>query len=122
MSAQITMSYEEFKVFEDAKEKSEAEIAELKKQVSEAKLGDPGSIVRVLADVTRQALQIARFAMANMSPEVIKGWPADSLRAIGLQISQLPDFTVDDRDFGLEMIHFADEIDRWDQHRKAKSA
>lgn len=110
--ATVTLELAEYQKLADDKKESDARIAQLEKDVINAKLGDPESELRAMAKIVRAALQVTRFAMANLSPEAIKGWPFADLEFLGKNVFYLPDCTVDDETLGTEMIAFAKECER----------
>lgn len=109
MDATVTMQLPEFQAMLEEKKTSADRIAALRTEVAEAKLGDADSLVRAMLKTTRAAVQIARFAMANLSPEFTKSWPIHELKFLGASMATLPDATSDDEDLGREMIAYARE-------------
>jgi hypothetical protein len=116
MAAAVTMGLDEFQSLQDARMKAELEVAKLKQQITEQKItaSDP-----ILIVVARAALEVTRFAIANLPPESTVHWPTDALRSIGDNLPSMPDASHDDQEFAITMITFAEECDRFERRGKA---
>ena len=109
--AQITMSLEEYTALTDARRHAEIEAAVLREQAKTAAIGDPKGQVAQLIAQARHMLTVCRFAVANLPPTEVRGWPTDALRTIARALPSMPDFDIDDGDLMGEWLAFADEAD-----------
>jgi hypothetical protein len=75
---------------------------------------------KLLCELVRHSLTVTRFAVANLPPETIRGWPTEALRKVVMGIPALPDYSIDDRDLAGELRAFADECDRWALERASR--
>lgn len=119
MSTTVTIPLEEFDALRKRANEREDEIEKLKKEIVNARLDGLGSQVRSALQSVRPGSRIVGFAMANLSPREIKGWPTEDLVLFSRGLDSLPDATPQEVEFAHEMRAFAGEADRWVAHRKA---
>jgi hypothetical protein len=121
--ASVTLSMEEYNELQSRERQVRQELVEIKRQLVEAKLADPTERVQRLQELSRALLGVLRFALANLPSITIPNWPTASLRAVGLNLTHLPDYSDDDSTLAVEVLAFADEADRDDrERRRAKEA
>ena len=65
-------------------------------------------------------MQVACFAIGNLPPETVKGWPYLTLRAAAQTMSTLPDFTPADAEMAIEWVSFSREVERFELPRQKK--
>lgn len=118
----VSMTIEEYEDMKLQRYTAENEAARLQKELVAARmLSSSGESLEALTKLTRDSLAITRFAIANLPPETIRGWPYETLREIASKLPLLPDYTVDDRDLSGEMIAFAAECQRHEVRRKSQA-
>ena len=119
----VNLTLEDYTGLQEAKRQAENEAADLRKQLTEARLdiGNDGS-TRALVAGTRKALDIVRFAVANLPPETVHNWPVATLVEVSHHIEKLPDATSDDVSFAIELRKFATECDLIARQRQAMRA
>ncbi len=98
---------------------AESAAADARLALTAQRLEDPSGRVPALTSFARECLTIARFAVANLPPEMIRGWPFEALRRVILGLKDLPDYTVNDRDMALDLLNFADECEQHEIRRRA---
>lgn len=119
MSANITQPYAEYKAQCDLIAGMSKELIALKAELVEAKLSsDSIGTTRALTMMIRASLQIVSYAIANLSPEINKRWPFDSLRVIAASMKDLADYSILDEEYARELEKFALECDVWETRRK----
>jgi hypothetical protein len=106
-SATLQMTLVDYNSLLDARKKAEQELAEVRAELVAAKLVDPTNRVTEVTAFARDCLTIARFAVANLPPEMIRGWPHETLTKICETIHVLPDHSINDRDMALDLLNFA---------------
>jgi hypothetical protein len=106
-NAKVELTLGELQELQGAKALAEQETAEIKRQLETAKGVDGDERVAKVSKFARHCLEIARFAIANCPPEVIKGWPYEALRGLCDTIDALPDFSTSDRDMAIDLRSFA---------------
>lgn len=120
MSSNVNLTLDDYNSLLEARRNAENEAADLRKQLREAKLATGGDDrVRVLTQSVRNALEVVRFAVANMPPETVRGWPWTKLVAVSHDIEVLPDADSDDVSFAIELRKFAVECEKIERQRKA---
>lgn len=119
MPATVSLPLEELDGIRNENKRMSAEIADLQKQLTEAKLdgGNP-EVTRAMAKLSRASLDIVSFAIGNLSPEVIKRWPFASLRVVAENLKNLPDCTIHDEEFAFVWMKFAAECEAWEKKRE----
>ena len=114
----VTMALSEHLAQRKRSEEMEAEIAQLKQQLINAKFEDPSLRVPKLAQLARDLLPVVQFAMANCSPRDIKKWPWKELMRVAIGLEALPDHSQFDEELSREMLKFAAECEDWDLRRR----
>lgn len=115
-TATVTIPYNEFQAIQDAKIKAELETAAIKEQLTSRKIESSDA---TLLFVARAAIEVVRFAVANLPPETTKNWPTEALRKIAVRLSSMPDASPDDQELSITLFGFADECDLLDGRRRA---
>ncbi len=117
--ASITMTLDEWNQHLAAKARVEEELAKMRNELNAERSKDPTGRLDALAAIGRSAVEIARFAVANLPPETVKGWPYSHLNRIAQAMKELPDFGIDDGDLRNELLAFAREAQRHEARRAA---
>ena len=114
-TATVSIPYTEFQAIKEARSKAESEIVRLQKQITDEKVAasDHGMLM-----VARAALDVARFAVANLPPESTLDWPFESLRLIAKCLPAMPDVSPDDAELAVTLDHFATECERFETRRR----
>lgn len=118
-SATLNMTLADYEALKNARTKAENDLADLQRQLEEARMADPTGKLVDLNKFARDCLTIARFAVANLPPETIRGWPYEALREVSKNIHALPDFSTNDRDMALDLLAFAKDAEDLELRRKA---
>jgi hypothetical protein len=118
-SATLSMTLADYEALKSARTKAEQELAAALKQIADARLVDPDGTITALTAFARDCLTIARFAVANLPPETIRGWPYAELLRISETLHVLPDFSTNDRDMALDLAAFARDCEQLELHRKS---
>lgn len=119
LQATVTIQYAELQTLITARAKAEAETAEVRKELAEARLASPDGKVAEMAAFSRECLTLARFAVAHCPPETTVGWPFDVLRRVCDGIEKLPDASTMDRDLAIDLRMFATECESFERVRQA---
>lgn len=90
MDAQVTIALSDLEGIKKRAEAAEAEVARLKTAVDQARLGDDGADARRLARAFDLALEVVQFAITNLHPMTVRGWPYKALRELGELAPDLP--------------------------------
>jgi hypothetical protein len=118
-SATLTLTLADYDALKNARTTAENEAADLRRQLKEARTADPLGKLTDLNKFTRDCMTVARFAVANLPPETIRGWPYEALQNLAHNIHVLPDFSTNDRDMALDLLAFARDAEELEKRRKA---
>jgi hypothetical protein len=119
-NATLTISLNDYNALLASRAAIEADLIIVSKELEAAKLVDPSGRLPALVAFSRDCLTLARFAVANLPPEMIRGWPYEALRRIAAELPTLPDATADDRDMALDLINFAKDCEDHEIRRRAE--
>jgi len=111
------MPLDEFQSIKDAKTTLEMELHALKQKIIETRMASADGEVGRLVDTIRAAMKVIGYAIANLSPEFNRNWPAQDLRDVATGVLVLPDATPFDCEFAHEITKFARECEAWDAKR-----
>jgi len=95
----------------------EKEIADARRTIDSGRLGDPESSARALSTTLTDSLAVVRFAVANLDPLTVRGWPYDELRRVGAAIATLPGVSDFVRELSNTLVEFANRAEGWEQAR-----
>ncbi len=119
----VTLSLEDYQALQHAKTQADNLTADTRKQLEVAKFVDADERVAMVTAFARDCLTLARFAIANCPPEVVRGWPYETLRSIAQKMSVLPDCSYADEEMAIDMLAFAREVEQHEiRRRNAASA
>lgn len=118
----LTLSPEEYESMMQIRRDIEAENARLKTELIEERGKNGDARIAALATATHAAGRIIAFAVANLPPEAIRGWPADELTIFAKWFEELPRFTTEDDELRNEWRAFAEECRKLETRRAAASA
>lgn len=119
-SITLNLSLEEYNALQAAKSRAEAETAEVRAELRAAKFIDGDARVKAVTAFARDCLTLARFAVANCPPEVIRGWPYEVLQRVANTMEDLPDFDLSDRDMAIDLLSFARDCEAHEIRRRAE--
>jgi hypothetical protein len=118
--AEIKLTLDEYNDLVHKRNAAENEAAALRAQLVDARLTDPQ--VKAITQVGRDALVIARFAVANLPAEVTRNWPWRTLLDICDRLPQMPDHGSDDVTLMAELRTFAAECQYHEERRAGRAA
>jgi hypothetical protein len=122
MTTNVSMSLEDFKAMEAREQGAYAELDKVRAELLAAKLSDPSNTIKSLVPLCREMLIIVRFAMANLPPMEIRGWPFEAVQSVANRLACMPDNIPDDVTIARELTLFAaDVINQDKQHAAAWS-
>lgn len=118
MNAQVTIAYSDLETLKRRAESAEAEVARLKAEVDQARLGDDGADARRLAHAFDLALEVVQFAITNLHPMTVRGWPYEALRALGELSPDLPGVNASFREVARgDWRLLTKEMEKWEKAR-----
>lgn len=120
--AEITMSLQEYEEIKTQRDEARHEMSELRKKLHDAEMRDPSERVPGLVRAVEAALPIIKFAVGNLAPETIRGWPYDELVAFAEELDRLPGADAAMREYALEFRNFAREAQSVEAGRRERDA
>ena len=121
--ASHTLNDEEYQKLLEDRRCAEVRASELEAEIKRVREEDPANRVEPLRVLARHMLTIVRFAVANLPPVEIRGWPTKDLFAIADRLATLPDYNVsDDAVLMNELRAFADECESYALSRASERA
>lgn len=118
--ATMTIPYSEYQSLLDAIKKNAEDITQVRIELTAAKMADPTGRVPTITAFARECLTIARYAVANLPPELNKGWPYRTLFRVANFMPELPDYSIDDRDLANDLVAFGKECEQHELRRAAE--
>lgn len=115
--AKVEITYGELQGLQDKVRDLEKENSKLKLETSEAKLGPDGNLARQYREAFAEAMTIVRFAVSNMHPLTVRGWPYKSLEHVCKANGSLPGIDQDSAETANDMKIFARECREWEISR-----
>lgn len=122
LNAKVEMSYSEVQSLIEGKNAAEKAYGELLAASKVVKVGPPGEALAKLNIFARDALDIVRFAVANLPPEMTPNWPFEALRKLCENVSDLPDADTNDHDMAIDLKSFVAECEKHELRRKGERA
>ena len=116
----LQLSLDDYNAMQLAKTKAEEETAKVRKELEAAKFVDGDERVAKVTAFAREALTVARFAVANLPPEMIRSWPYEALLRLAETINDLPDCSINDRDMAIDLAAFARDCEAHEIRRRAE--
>ena len=109
--ATVTLPLAEYTVLRGEIDAGLARIVELTAKLAEAGLHDPSGRVPELVSVIRDlALPIVQFAVANLDPLTVQGWPLSELERLASAIVKVPGCDTREQEMVIAFREFCREI------------
>jgi hypothetical protein len=109
------------KLREDLRE-MQNRIYVLEKALETAKLNDASGATQLLHGAFLEAVKIVQFAVGNLAPETVAGWPHKALAAIADAIEKIPAIDPHVAELPSELRHFARLAAGYEEYRKQRDA
>jgi hypothetical protein len=88
--AEIKMSLEEYQELTGQRDEAERARGEMAKKLADAEMADPTGRVPELVECIRAGLAVVKFAVGNLAPETVRGWPYADLKRFAEGVAKLP--------------------------------
>jgi hypothetical protein len=119
-AAQVTISLDELDELRGRLRKAHEDNAALSADMRAAEIASAGDRADGLLATIRQGLVVVRFAVANLDPETIRGWPWEALHGFAGSLSALPGATDLDRELAIELRAFSRACERREIERTGR--
>jgi hypothetical protein len=104
--AEVTMSLIEYQELQSQRDEARDRCAQLEKRIHEVEMTDPSDRIPPLVECVQAALPIVKFAVGNMAPETVRGWPYAELQAFAERLETMPGADTRIREYALEFRNF----------------
>lgn len=108
--APVTISLSQLNDLQSQLRQAQTRSHTLEQDLAAAKALDPTGRVGKLQELARAALEVVRFAIANLPPSEIPKWPYGEVQQIADLLPDLPSFGQDDEILVTELQAFVEEI------------
>jgi hypothetical protein len=119
MGATLTMPLDEYETLRRAVQEAEKENAALRAQLEKVNLSADDAVPK-LATALNAALPIVQFAIANLDPDTVRGWPYETLRTLADTLQTVPGISAQTREAWIEFKKFASEAENRETERRTR--
>lgn len=103
----------------DERKELQTKVYELEKQLAAVQLGD-GEVARQLHSAFHAAIKIVQFAVGNLDPSTVAGWPHEALAAVAAAIETIPGIDRHAAELPPELKHFAGVAKGYEEWRRER--
>lgn len=114
--AQITIRFGDLDALKNDRTRLEAIVTQLEVKLREAMVADADGTNKLLLEVIEALFEIVAFAVGNLSPLAVRGWPYDALDTVGKALMRLP-VKGHLAELGPTLCDFADRCRYWEDKR-----
>jgi hypothetical protein len=100
-----------------ARETAERRCADLEKKLAETQLSDSQSRLRTLFEAFRYAMPVVQFAVANLFPLTVRGWPWHDLRRLARMLPGIPGASNFPAELAVTLDSFSHVAEKWEVAR-----
>lgn len=90
----VSVKFSEYSKMRDELKTQQNRIYELERDLAAAQLADVTGTTKRLHETLHNALKIVQFAVGNLAPETVAGWPHEDLTVIANAIEKLPNMDI----------------------------
>lgn len=105
--AVVSVPIDEWDDIRNAKQRLINENAELLKKLAEAERTDPTGRLEPTLAAIEAATPVIQFAVSNLHPDAVRGWPHGALRDFADRLETLPGATQLQKELAIELRAFA---------------
>jgi hypothetical protein len=118
----LTITLKDLNHLKAATEQERKRVQALESQLAEARMTDPNGVIRDLCGIVRSAKAVVQFAVGNLEPSTVRGWPYEALRAFADGLLRLPDADVQDQTLASDLCTFAKNAAGYEEYRRERDA
>ena len=118
----VSLKYSEYQKLRDDLKQTQSRVYELEKDLASAQLADNSGTTQQLHDAFHEALKIVQFAVGNLAPETVVGWPHKALVAVADAIEKIPGVDLHISEVPPEWRNFARNAAGFEEFRKRRDA
>jgi hypothetical protein len=116
-AATVTLPHSDYQRLQDDIRALKAEVEAKRVEIEDLKLGPTDSHARQLLDALNSSLDVTRFAIGNLPPMAVRGWPHKSLRSLAALLPSLPGVDEGIREVSTDWRLVADDCQKWEDAR-----
>jgi hypothetical protein len=126
--AQVTLSLDDLDSLRQEVFAARVRTEKLMREVETAKAGDPNGLIPDLCQTIRAAIKVVQFAVGNLDPSTVCGWPHQDLVQFldGIVKMPVPDedssIRIGMQEMARDMQHFARTAAQYEEYRKQRVA
>jgi len=120
--AEIKMSLEEYQELTNKLAAQNKAVSELEHELRRAESADVEGRVQSVIDAMNVLLPVLSFAVANLDPTTVRGWPYKNLREFAKSLTRLPGMTAIQKEMAVDLAAFANEAEYWENERKTRDS
>lgn len=115
--AMVSMPLTQFQEMVKAQANHEARVVDLTHKLRLAEVNGSSDAVPGLLAAIKYATEVIQFAVGNLPPESVRGWPTDALERFGIHLEKLPGGDEHVKALGHDLQLRAAEIEQFDRTR-----
>lgn len=130
MSTEPTLSIKlaDYDALRDQVKNADHRVAEVRKEVdaltqqlAAAKVADPSNVIQGYRSIIDDLVMVLQFAVANLDPMTVRGWPYPSLRAVATKVETLPGLAPYNVELPIPLREFSYSAEYYEEVRKART-
>ena len=118
----VNIPLDEWNQLQADAEKRKGELAEALRRARDAEAGSGDERARALRDIIDVALPVVQFAVGNLPPESVRGWPHVELQQLAERLRTMPGREAEHETISAEFRTFANECVRLAAYRTVRDA
>jgi hypothetical protein len=115
----VSVKYSDYNKLREDLRATQTENYELKTKLAAAQLGD-ATVAKSLFDAFHSAIKVVQFAVGNLEPSTVAGWPHSALVAIADAIEKIPGIDPHVAEMPSELRYFAGLAASLEEMRKER--
>jgi hypothetical protein len=116
----VNVKYSDYQQLREDLRRLQNENYELAKKLADAQLGSDADVAKLLRDAFHDALTIVQFAVANLDPATVAGWPHEVLVRVADAIEKIPNMDRHKAELPPDLRHFAGIAATFEAFRKER--
>jgi hypothetical protein len=118
----VSISISEYDLLRRAHQNAEERANDLANQLDAQKLIDPSGTINQFRTAFLAAVKVMQFAVGNLDPATVSGWPYEALSQVTDGIETLPGIDVYSRELPLAWRVFIESVSKFEAWRKQRDA
>src|SRR3990172_4378562 len=116
----VTVKLSDYDRLRDQLRDMQNRVYALEKQLAAAQIADPSGVGQLLHDAFHAAIKIVQFAVGNLDPQTVAGWPHKALAEVADAIEKIPGIDRHVSELPEELRAVARTAAGWEEYRKER--